>query len=132
LRCRRSLFILTVCVHRQSREQVYGTLVLAILNRKRTNKVFGKRSTPRSSSVAHQRLRAITTSSVTVCISSPATSSPTTVERYTSRDPMSLFVLFNLMASVRAMLTLVLLFILLNHATIRAMLILVPIFVFWF
>jgi hypothetical protein len=57
---------------------------------------------------------------------SPVTSSPATVERYTSRDLMSLFMLFNLMASVQAMLTLVLLFMLLNHASIRAMLILVP------
>ena len=57
---------------------------------------------------------------------SPTTSSPATVERYTSRDPISLLVLFNLMASVRAMLTLVLLFMLLNHASIRVMLILVP------
>jgi hypothetical protein len=57
---------------------------------------------------------------------SPVTSSPATIKRYTSRDPMSLFMLFNLMASVRVRLTLVLLFMLLNHASIRAMRILVP------
>ena len=40
MRRRRSLSIPTVCVHRRSGEQVSGTLVLTILHRERTNKVF--------------------------------------------------------------------------------------------
>ena len=47
---------------------------------------------------------------------SPATSSP--VQRYTSRDS---FMLFDMMASVRDMFMLVLLFILLGHASIQVM-----------
>ena len=44
LRRRHSLSIPSTCVHRRSGEQVFGTLILAIMHRKRTNKVFGKHS----------------------------------------------------------------------------------------
>ena len=56
--------------------------------------------------------------------SPPATLSLSTIERYTPRDPMSQLMLFNL-TSVRAMFTLVLVFMLLNHTSILATLILV-------
>ena len=55
---------------------------------------------------------------------SPMTSSPATVKRYIPRDPISRLMLFNL-TSVRAMFTLVLVFMLLNHTSIRTMFILV-------
>ena len=51
-------------------------------------------------------------------------SSLSTIERYTPRDPMSQLMLFNL-TSVRAMFTLVLVSMLLNHISILATLILV-------
>ena len=53
---------------------------------------------------------------------SPVTSSPSAVERYIPRDPMSSVMLFDMMTSVRARFTLVLLFRLLNHTNIQAML----------
>ena len=56
--------------------------------------------------------------------SPPATSSLSAIESYTPRDPMSGLMLFNL-TNVRAMFTLVFMFMLLNHTSIRAMLILV-------
>jgi hypothetical protein len=60
---------------------------------------------------------------------SPMTSSPAIIERYTSRDPISFFQLFNL-TGVRAMLTPAVMFmLLLNHASIQVMLNLVLEFV---
>ena len=56
--------------------------------------------------------------------SPPATLSLSTIERYTPRDPMSQLMLFTL-TSVRAMFTLGLVFMLLNHTSIRATLIVV-------
>ena len=45
-------------------------------------------------------------------------SSTSAVGSYTPRDPISPFMLFDMVASVRAMYTLVLLFMLLDHACI--------------
>ena len=46
-----------------------------------------------------------------------ATSSPATVERYTPRDPMSFFELFNL-TGVRALITPIFMLMMLNHTSV--------------
>jgi hypothetical protein len=103
------------------------------------NKVFGKHSSrdcsqPFTSSrlqsksvgatsqrICRQLLRSLPPPLIDDLAPPLATSSPYAVERYTSRDPMSPFMLFDMVASVQDMFILVLLFMLLDHASIQAM-----------